>query len=92
MKTQGQFDVADMKTDRIWRFRWVCRNDVGGYAPHYNFYVWDGVCGCWRLRAFWAGRQHKRSATNPPKRCPDRQLWAVMWLYGDSDFVDELEF
>lgn len=47
MKSRGRFDVADMKTDRIWRFRWVYRNDVGGYAPHYNFYVWNGVSGCW---------------------------------------------
>ena len=23
------------------------RNDVGSYAPHYNFYVWNDVCGCW---------------------------------------------
>ena len=47
MKSQGQFDVVDMKTNRIWQFCWVYRNDVGGYAPHYNFYVWDGVCGRW---------------------------------------------
>ena len=47
MKSRGRFDVADMKTDCIWRFRWVYRNDVGGYAPHYNFYVWNGVSGCW---------------------------------------------
>ena len=48
MKTRGQFDVADMKTNLIWRFRWEYRNDDGGYAPHYNFYVWDGVCGRWK--------------------------------------------
>lgn len=47
METQGQFDVADMKTDCIRRFRWVYRNDVGGYAPHYNFYVWNDVVGYW---------------------------------------------
>ena len=45
MKTQGRFDVADMRTDRIWRFLWVCRNDVGGHAPHYDFHAWDGVGG-----------------------------------------------
>lgn len=47
MKDLGRFDVVDMKTDRIWRFCCVYRNDVGGYAPHYNFYVWNGVCGRW---------------------------------------------
>lgn len=47
METQRQFDVADMKTDCIRRFRWVYRNDVGGYAPHYNFYVWNDVVGYW---------------------------------------------
>ena len=46
----------------------------------------------WRLRAFWAGRRHKGSPDNPPKRCPRPDVWLNMWLYGDSDFVDELEF
>ena len=64
---------------RGWIHSWTC-----GTCPDADSY--------WRLRAFWAGRQHKRSACDPPKRCPDRQLWASMWLYGDSDFVDELEF
>lgn len=47
MKSQGKFDVTDVKTNCIWRFRWEYRNDDGGYAPHYNFYVWDGICGHW---------------------------------------------
>lgn len=47
MKSQGKFDVTDMKTNCIWRFRWEYCSDDGGYAPHYNFYVWNGVCGHW---------------------------------------------
>lgn len=47
MKNQGKYDVADMKTNLIWQFRWEYRNDDGGYAPHYNFYVWNDVVGCW---------------------------------------------
>ena len=64
---------------RGWMHSWSCGTcpDADGYR---------------RLRAFWAGGQHKRSAADPPKRRPDRQSWAVMWLYGDSDFVDESEF
>lgn len=64
---------------RGWVHSWVC-----GTCPDADIY--------WRLRAFWAGRRHKRSATNPPKRCPDLRLWAVMWLYGDGDAIDELGF
>lgn len=64
---------------RGWIHSWTC-----GDCPDADSY--------WRLRAFWSGRQHRRSATDPPKRCPDRRLWAVMWLYGDSDAIDELEF
>ena len=47
MKSQGKFEVADMKTNLIWCFRWEYCNDDGGYAPHYNFYVWNDVCGYW---------------------------------------------
>lgn len=66
---------------------------------YFRGWVHSWVCGTcsdadsyWRLRAFWAGGQHKRSATNPPKRCPDRRLWEVMWLYGDSVAIDGLGF
>ena len=45
--SQGKFDVADMKTNLTWRFRWEYRNNEGGYAPHCNFHVWNGVCGRW---------------------------------------------
>lgn len=64
---------------RGWIHSWVC----GDCPDAYSY---------WRLRAFRAGMLHKRSAYNPPKRCCDRRLWAVMWLYGDSDFLGGLEF
>lgn len=64
---------------RGWIHSWIC-----GTCPDSDSY--------WRLRAFWAGRQHKGSPDNPPKRCPCPDVWLNMWLYGDSDFVDELEF
>lgn len=62
-----------------WIHSWIC-----GDCPDADVY--------WRLRAFWAGRSHKRSPDNPPKRCPRPDVWMNMWLCGDSDFVDELEF
>lgn len=45
VKYQGWFDCEDVRTNRVWRFRWEYRD--GGYAPHYDFYVWDDVCGHW---------------------------------------------
>lgn len=43
----------------------------------------------WRLRAFWAGRDHK---THVPKRCPDLQLWHDMWKLGSRAYVEGLDF
>lgn len=64
---------------RGWIHSWVC-----GTCPDADSY--------WRLRAFWVGKQHKRSATDPPKRCPDPQLWHDMWRLGAESTNEEVEF
>lgn len=65
------------------------------------FYYWlhSLVCGdCpdadlyWRLRAFWAGVNHRGDAFTPPKRCPSTDLWFTLWWFGAESGLDELEF
>ena len=64
---------------RGWVHSWTCGN-----CPDANVY--------WRLRAFWAGVKHRRSADSPPKRCPSGFLWESMWLDGYDSVEDILEF
>lgn len=64
---------------RGWIHSWTC-----GDCPDADSY--------WRLRAFWAGVKHRRSADNPPKRCPSGFLWETMWLDGYDSNEDTLEF
>lgn len=62
-----------------WIHSWTC-----GDCPDANIY--------WRLRAFWAGVKHRRSADNPPKRCPNGFLWETLWLDGYDSNEDIVEF
>ena len=64
---------------RGWIHSWTCGN-----CPDADAY--------WRLRAFWAGARHRRSAYNPLKRCFDKAVWLNMWLYGAEFSKDILEF
>lgn len=64
---------------RGWIHSWTCGN-----CPDANIY--------WRLRAFWAGVKHRRSADNPPKRCLNGFLWETTWLDGYDSNEDTLEF
>lgn len=64
---------------RGWIHSWTC-----GDCPNSNAY--------WRLRAFWAGVNHKGDAFVPPKRCPSPNLWFDMWWCGAKSTYEELEF
>nr|DAT87799.1 MAG TPA: hypothetical protein [Caudoviricetes sp.] len=46
----------------------------------------------WKLRAYWAGVKRKGDAFTPPKRCPNADLWFVMWRCGAEYGNDGSEF